>query len=62
MEETRSFLSIESTKQSSCGNTETEAACMDPARVGTRSFVFMLWLLAWYFCQTPNSGRMFFRE
>lgn len=35
---------------------ETEAAIIEHAWICTRCFAFMLWLLAWHFCETPESG------
>ena len=47
IDNTRRTWLIESTKHSSHGLTETETASIGPARVCTRSSVWMLWLLAW---------------
>lgn len=57
MEVTRRVWPTESSKQSSCGLTETQGASTCSAWVCPSSSAHMLWLLAWCwcFCETPNS-------
>lgn len=47
---------METTKQGSCGLTETKIASTRTVQVCTRSSVYILRLLAWHFCRT-NSRR-----
>lgn len=54
--DTRRTQPIESNKQDSQGLTETEEVVKEPAWVCTRSSAYTIWLLAWCFCGTPNSG------
>lgn len=48
----------ESTKELSYGFTETEAVITNPALVCTRSSAYRLCLLAWWFHEISNSGKM----
>jgi hypothetical protein len=57
MDDTRRTCPTESIKQDTWELfIETEAASVGPARVYIRSSVYMLCLLAWCFCGTPNCG------
>lgn len=56
MEDTRSWPT-ESTKQGSCGLTETETVSTGTAWACRRSSECLLWLLAWWFYEIPNSGK-----
>lgn len=56
IEHTRRARPTEPTKQGPQGPTETEAAAVEPALVFARSSEYMLWLLAWWFYETPDSG------
>ena len=49
-------MATTSTKQGTCGLPGSEVACVGPAWVCTRLSAYMLWLLAWCFCETPNCG------
>jgi hypothetical protein len=55
MEDTRRTWSTESTKQVSPWLTETERASMGQPGLFSRCSSYLLWLLAWNFCGTPNS-------
>jgi hypothetical protein len=56
MEDGRRTWPTGSTKQATYGFTETEAGSTVPAEGCTWSSVYILWLLAWWICGTPNSG------
>lgn len=53
--DTMRMCPIELTKQGSYGFTETKTIITGAARVYDKSSVYMLWLLAWWFYETPNS-------
>lgn len=54
--DSRRACPAESTKWGTHVPMETEAASTEPAWGCTRSSVYVLWLLAWCSCGTPNSG------
>lgn len=56
IEDTWRTWPTESTKRTSMALTETEVAIMGPAWVCTKPSANMLLLLAWCFCDTPDSG------
>lgn len=56
MGDTRRTWPTESTKQGPYGLTETKSTSTGPASVCSRASVYMLWVLAWFFSGTPESG------
>lgn len=57
MENMKSTWPTKLIMQGSHGLTDIEGASTRFTRVYTRSSAYVLWLLALWFCGTPNSGR-----
>lgn len=59
MKNTRRTWPTKSTTQGAYRHPETQVVSIRTTRVCTRSSEFMFWLLAWWFCKTPNSGNRY---